>query len=228
MAMKATRPRYGRRTNLEARRLLGVEAQNAGLLLRAPAAARRPRRALALLQGAAARPSRRRGPLRRVGLVAGHYLWSVLCPLRPSLVASTGQRRSLPFMLLARALVSCAAQCKSQTKHAITNSQRPSAPLHDSRPGARRLQRALPLRSDAVDPQGAAHIAEALRQTCCCRRDDTWSRCGLHTQRQLSRTGVATHINCRCGVPSKRARAKPPYTETLLLQHKARQQCGGP
>ena len=149
--MKATRPRYGRRPDLEARRLLGVEAQDAGLLLRAPAATRRACRALALLQGAAARPSRRRGPLRRVGLVAGHYLWSVLCPLRPSLVASTGQRRSLPFMLLARALVSCAAQCKSQTKHAITNSQRPSAPLHDSRFGPRRRQGALSLAADAVD-----------------------------------------------------------------------------
>ena len=38
--MKATRPRYGRRPDLEARRLLGVEAQDAWLLLRAAAAAR--------------------------------------------------------------------------------------------------------------------------------------------------------------------------------------------
>ena len=38
--MKATRPRHGRRPDLEARRLLGVEAQDAGLLLRATAAAR--------------------------------------------------------------------------------------------------------------------------------------------------------------------------------------------
>ena len=109
--MKATRPRYGRRPDLEARRLLGVEAQDAGLLLRPPAAARRARlcgtdiatpssrrrvdgvevdaaiqdvyfhtgnrRALALLQGTAARPSRRRRALRRVGLVARHRFGNV-------------------------------------------------------------------------------------------------------------------------------------------------------
>ena len=206
--IKATRPRHGRRTNLEARRLLGVEAQDAGLRCRAPPAARSPRRSFALLERAAARPSRRRGPLRRVGLVAGHYLWSVLCPLRPSLVASTGQRRSLPFMLLARALVSCAAQCKSQTKHAITNSQRPSAPLHDSRPGARRLQRALPLAADAVDckERPTSPRLSGLWQTH--SEADTCSCYVPHTAAQASRIGVATRTNGLCSVVSKAACAR--------------------
>ena len=107
---------YGRRPDLEARRLLGVEAQDARLLLRPPAAAGRARRALALLERAAAGAPGRRGPLRRVGLVAGHYLWSVLClatfqQCGEQWFLLTGPNRY--FLALSRALVSDA--CSLQT-----------------------------------------------------------------------------------------------------------------
>ena len=112
--MKATRPRHGRRTNLEPRRLLGVEAQDAGLRRRAPPAARRARRALALLQGAAARPSRRRGPLRRVGLISGH---PVVRALLPATSYAIGERYfSLLLMLLARAPVSYACSTRPMSR----------------------------------------------------------------------------------------------------------------
>ena len=185
--MKATRPRYGRRTNLEARRLLGVEAQDAGLRCRPPAAARGPRRALALLQGAAARPSRRRGPLRGIGLIAGHYSGQLCGSPLLSLVSSSGQR--------------CV---RVQTRRQQWHKQQVAA-LRVT------CTLAFPARGVFSEPspccgrrrsQGTAHIAEALKTSQPLQRRDTWHSCEPFTQRQLSRTGVATRPSGRCSAPS--------------------------
>ena len=103
---------------------------------------RAPAPGACVLQGAAA--CRRRGPLRRVGLVAGHTFQH--CLERYFLI--TGPYRY--FLCLARALVSYAQQqgCESQTKHAIAAAATP-ARLQSRREAC--LQGALPPRSDAVD-----------------------------------------------------------------------------
>ena len=142
--MKATRPRYGRRTNLEARRLLGVEAQDAGLRCRAPPAARSPRRALALLQGAAARAPRRRGPLRRVGLIAGHPSYAI--------GASTGQ-----LCVQHKANESRRQRAISHCTRTIKRGAEASSANH--RTAGRRGR-----------PQGTDPTSPALSRTCCCRR----------------------------------------------------------
>ena len=188
--MKVTRPRYGRRTNLEARRLLGVEAQDAGLLLRPPAAARRARRALALLQGAAARPSRRRGPLRRVGLIARHHFGILAC---------TGQLCVCSTRPISRSGMQVAAS-KSQLAHRAV-----LAP--------RRLQGAFPPVPNAVDCKERTHIAGALRLVAA-GEADTWRCYKPIAQCQPSRTGVAAHINCLCSAPST------PAARAVVLQCK--------
>jgi len=172
---------HGRRPDLEARRLLGVEAQDAGLRCGAAAATGRPRRALALLESAAARPSRRRGPLRRVGLIARH-------------------RFGILATFYATAMRVAQAECESQ-RHAM----QASGTMHASRPGARRLQGALQPGTDAVDCK-ETHIAEALTDFGCSSGEaDTRSSCEPFTQRHLSRTGVATRPIGLCSAPSKPA-----------------------
>ena len=177
--MKATRPRYGRRTNLEARRLLGVEAQDAGLLLRPPACAlavragrlrcwsratprrddaiasardsawlwtQRTRRALALLQGAAARASLpAQWALRRVGLVSGHHCGTFATSY--AIGASTGQR-------------ACSTGVSRREQHA---SRSDLVRLCTTSRAARGVSASPPACADAVDCKEETHIAEALR-----------------------------------------------------------------
>ena len=135
---------HGRRPDLEARRLLGVEAQDAGLRCRPPPSARSPRRALALLQGAAAGAPRRRGPLRRVGLIAGHPSYAI--------GASTGQL------------------C---VQHKANESRRQRAISHCTRTIKRGVEASSANHRTAGRrgrPQGTDPTSPALSRTCCCRR----------------------------------------------------------
>ena len=135
---------HGRRTNLEAWRLLGVEAQDAGLRCRPPPSARSPRRALALLERAAAGPSRRRGPLRRVGLIAGHPSYAI--------GASTGQ-----LCVQHKANESRRQRAISHCTRTIKRGVEASSANH--RTAGRRG------RSQGTDP-----TSPALSGTSCCRR----------------------------------------------------------
>ena len=104
------------------------------------------RRALALLERAAAGAPRRRGPLRRVGLIAGHYFWSVLC--------------LATFLQCGEQWSGMCVQLKAgESQRDSKQSQHP----HDSRPGARRLQGALPLDADAVDRKEQTPHRRAVR-----------------------------------------------------------------
>ena len=186
--MKATRPRYGRRTNLEARRLLGVEAQDAGLRCRAPPAARSPRRSFALLERAAARPSRRRGPLRRVGLVAGHpSMRALLLATSYAIGASTGQL------------------C---VQHKANESRRPGQVAAAPARYQSRLEAssASPLAGLPTPWMSKDPASPRLSDLGCSSGEATLVATASHfTQRQHTRTGVATRPIGLCSAPSKPA-----------------------
>ena len=169
--MKATRPWYGRRPDLEARRLLGVEAQDAGLLLRPPARERPQNR---IIPGDDARRWRERTPRSHrppLAVRAGRLrCWRAPPPgpragagrcvglgLSPAIVQC---ERYFPLllMLLARALLLA-------TSYAIGASTGQLCVQHKAMSRRGKASNALTPRTIAALARGVARELSRLRQT---------------------------------------------------------------
>ena len=115
---------------------------------------------------------------------------------------------SLPFMLLARALVSYACSNKASVAETSQGKSQLSVRGQANRPASRRPQGALPVAYDAVDRRSgpASPRLSGLWQTH--SEADTCSCYVPHTAAQASRIGVATRTNGLCSVVSKAACAR--------------------